>query len=73
MQSFFRDIIWIYRNEEAVIGENLSFFCLGLGNDGYELGPDVVKLLFKLLNSIKIKIINIINPILIYYYDNHQR
>lgn len=44
-------MIKIYRNEEAVNGENLSFFCLGLGSDGYELGPDVVKLLFKLFNS----------------------
>lgn len=54
--------IWIYRNEEAVIGDNLSFLCLGLGNDGYELGPDIVRLLFKLFNSeaIKITIINTI-------------
>lgn len=49
-------IIFIYRNEGGIIGENLSFLCLGLGNDGYELGPDVVKLLFKLFNSITVEI-----------------
>lgn len=49
-------IIFIYRNEEGITGENRSFRCLGLGNDGYELGPDVVKLLFKLFSSIKIEI-----------------
>lgn len=44
------------------MGDNLSFLCLGLGNDGYELGPDIVRLLFKLFNSKVMKVV-IINTI----------